>query len=139
MFERILELPVHPAFVHFPVALLSVTWGLVVFHHWTGSEAADRLVRPFELIGVGFLPVAVLTGIWDAEGFGFLVEREWDQPLIWHFIVSATASLVFAGHAYWRVRIREGTTGKWIDLALPTIGFWLLVVTGLIAAEMVFG
>lgn len=129
----------HPVFVHFPIAMLTVTWGLVVVHYWSGSAAVDRLVAPFEWIGVGFLPVVILTGFRDAEWLEFILEVEWDQPLIWHFIVSLTASVVFAVHVFWRWRRRTDGEGRWVDLGLTTAGFWLLVVTGLIAGEMVYG
>lgn len=129
----------HPVFVHFPIAMLTVTWGLVVVHYWSGSVAVDRLVAPFEWIGVAFLPVVILTGFRDAEWLDFILEVEWDQPLIWHFIVSLTASVVFAAHVFWRRKYRTDGGGRWMDLGLTTVGFWLLVVTGLIAGEMVYG
>lgn len=139
MLEEALALPVHPVFVHFPIAMLSVTWGLVVAHYWSGSIAADRLVAPFEWIGVGFLPIVILTGLRDAEWLDFVTEVEWDQPLIWHFIVSLTASALFTAHVLWRRQRGADGNGRWIDLGLTTAGFWLLVLTGLIAGEMVYG
>jgi uncharacterized membrane protein len=139
VFETLQAIPLHPAFVHFPLAMLSVTWGLVVAHHWSGSETLERLVAPFEWIGVSFLPIVILSGLRDAEWFEFLIEVEWDQPLVWHFAISMTASVVFTIHAVWRRNRGVETAGRWIDLGLTTTGLWLLILTGLIAGEMVYG
>ncbi len=137
--EELQAIPLHPAFVHFPIAMLSVTWSLVVVHHWTESARWERLVAPFEWVGVAFLPVVIVSGLRDAEWLEFLIEVEWDQPLIWHFIVSMTASVVFTVHAVWRRNRKVEGAGRWVDIGLTTFGFWLLILTGLIAGEMVYG
>ncbi len=69
----------------------------------------------------------------------FLIEVEWDQPLIWHFMVSMTAAVVFTVHAFWRRNRRVEGADRWVDIGLTTVGFWLLILTGLIAGEMVYG
>lgn len=138
--DGFLALPIHPAFVHFPVAALSMTWILVLLGHATGSERWQRLATNIEWIGVLFVPLVVVTGIRDAEGFDFLLQPDWSQPLIWHFLVSLAAAGTFTIHAIWRHRSRA--TAKWhtiLDIGLVTAGFWLLVMTGLLAGEMVFG
>jgi len=137
--EESQAIPLHPAFVHFPVAMLSATWGLVVVRHWTGSATWEGLVGPFEWIGVAFLPIVIISGLRDAEWLEFLIEVEWDQPLIWHFMVSMTAAVVFTVHAFWRRNRRVEGADRWVDIGLTTVGFWLLILTGLIAGEMVYG
>lgn len=138
--DAFLALPIHPAFVHFPVAMLSTAWVFVLLGHATGADRWYRLATNIEWIGVLFIPLVILTGIRDAEGLEFLFQPDWSQPLIWHFLVSLGAAAAFTGHAIWRHRTRtSGAPDMIIDLGLVTAGFWMLVMTGLLAGEMVFG
>lgn len=142
MFDGVLALPIHPAFVHFPVAFFSATWGLTVLGHATGAVRWLGLAGTLEWMGLAFVPITIIAGIRDAEGLGFLVEPDFSQPLIWHFLLSIAASAAFAWHALWRRRrptSGSGPTGAGRDLVFTTVGFWLLVMTGLVAGEMVFG
>lgn len=133
-------LPIHPAIVHFPVAMLSTSWFLTVLGHMTHPARGVDLSRTLEWIGVFALPFAIASGLRDA-GSDFLVQREWDEPLIWHFLSATTAATLFTTHALWRRAAgREGAlSAPWIDLGLSTAGFWSLVMAGLIAGEMIFG
>lgn len=140
MLDGFFTLPIHPAFVHFPVAMLSTTWLLLIVGYATGVERWRNLATTLEWIGLIFVPFTVLTGIRDAEGLGFLAEGDWSQPLIWHFTLSLGAAAIFAAHAIWSRRARtRGRVRMTIDLGLTSLGFWLLVMTGLVAGEMVFG
>jgi uncharacterized membrane protein len=132
-------LPIHPAFVHFPIALLTLTWVFVLAGYFRAVPVPDLVVGWFEWLGIAFLPLTIVTGVFDADGLGFLAERIWSQPLIWHFLAAISASFVFTGHAIWRRR--KNTTSErtvWIDTGLVTLGFWLLLVAGLLAGEMVY-
>jgi len=135
-----LDLPVHPAFVHIPLAMLGAAWVCVLGQHLAPERQWGGRVRLFETIGVAFLVPSIVAGFVDTRGWEFLAERRWDMPLIWHFLVALAASAVFAGHWAWR---REplraaGGTGAAVDVGLSTLGMWLLVLAGLIAAEMVY-
>lgn len=134
------ELPIHPPFVHFPVAMLSAAWGLIVLGYLRDSARWQDLATSVEWLGLAFVPITGITGLRDAEGPGFLIEIDWTQPLIWHVLVSSAATLVFLVHAVARRRAsRQGRLSPWIDLGLSSLGFWLLMGGGLIAGEMVYG
>ena len=133
-------LPIHPPFVHFPVAMLSAAWGLIVLGYLSGSARWHNLATNVEWLGLAFVPVTGLTGLRDAEGPGFLVDIDWSQPLIWHVLASSLAAVVFAVHAVIVLRARRtGRPPASVDLGLASVGFWLLLVGGLIAGEMVYG
>lgn len=134
------SLPIHPAIVHFPVAMLSTAWFLTVVAHLTHPARGVDLSRALEWIGVLALPFAIASGLRDA-GLDFLAERRWDQPLIWHFLSATTAATLFTTHALWRRAVGRdrALAAPWIDLGLSTAGFWSLLIAGLIAGEMIFG
>ncbi|MBI3648591.1 MAG: hypothetical protein HY240_07585 [Actinobacteria bacterium] len=134
-------LPVHPAVVHFPMAMLTFAWVCLILRYVTGKEHWDQRARLFEVIGVVSLPVVVTAAFIDTSGFDFIVHPQWGKPLLWHAIVALSAGGTFAAHYLWRRKRtnmpfagREAT----IDIGLATAGLWLLITAGLIAGEMVY-
>jgi uncharacterized membrane protein len=136
----VLDLPLHPIVVHFPLALLGLAWLCLAIHYARGADVWAQRAGLLELAGVVALLPTVVAGFVDTRGFDFVVHARWDAPLIWHAISGLTASAVFVGHYLWRRRIPERPTGARavVDLGLVTLGFWLLVLTGTIAGEMVY-
>lgn len=134
------DLPVHPIVVHFPIAMLAAAWVCTLVASVTGRPEWGERTRLFELIGVATLPVTIIAGFIDTRGLGPIAERRWDQPLIWHVIVSLVFSAVFAGHFFWRRRQPEvpAYRSAAIDVVWVTLGFWGFVLTGAIAGEMVY-
>jgi uncharacterized membrane protein len=134
------SLPIHPAIVHFPVAMLTTSWFLTIIGHMTYPARGLGLSRSLEWIGVLFLPFAIASGFRDA-GLDFLTQPQWNQPLIWHFLGTMVSAALFATHAAWRHKVggRRALAAPWIDLGLSSAGFWFLLLAGLIAGEMVFG
>jgi uncharacterized membrane protein len=134
------SLPIHPAIVHFPVAMLTTSWFLMVVGHMTQPPRGVDLSRSLEWIGVFALPFAIVSGFRDA-GLDFLTQPHWDQPLIWHFLGTMAAGALFATHVVWRHRVgrERALSAPWVDLGLSSAGFWFLLLAGLIAGEMVFG
>jgi uncharacterized membrane protein len=135
------DLPVHPIFVHFPVALLTLAWLLLVLHHWTGRERQRSLAWSLEVIGILTLPITIITGMIDTGGISFLTSPRWDLPLVWHFLTASAGAVVFAGHGIWRYRTQRAgsmVAATW-DLGLVTAGFWLILFAGLLAGELVYG
>ena len=132
----LIPLPIHPVFVHFPIALLTIVWALTAYSHWKGTDRFDDSLGLAEVLGVSLLPLVVAAGFFDADGFEVLTSPEWDQPLIWHVFAAVGASAIFGGHLWWR----HASSGqdKRIDVAITTAGMWLLLIAGLLAGEMVF-
>lgn len=139
-FDGFVALPIHPAFVHFPVAMLTTAWVITLVEHLTGSSRGARFSGGAEALGVAFLPIVLLTGLRDAEGLTLLADIRWDRPLIWHSIIAVIAATFFVAHAAWRYRTGERRTARpGVDVGLSTAGFGALLLTGLIAGEMVYG
>jgi uncharacterized membrane protein len=135
-----LDLPVHPAVVHFPLALLVLSWVCVILQHGWASEPWGERARFLEVVGVATLPVAILAGVVDLRGVGLLVSPDWDLPLIWHVLTALAATALFAGHLLWRRGRDVATQGAAaVDVAMSTGATWLLVLAGAIAGEMVYG
>ena len=134
------NLPIHPAFVHFPIALLTVSWVLIYFRHWGGRTDFEPFIGASLGVGVAALPFTILSGLRDANWTELLTEWAWDDPLSWHFLFAISAAAVFTGHFFYRrSSISSGSLSARMDIALASGGFWLLLMTGLIAAELVHG
>jgi uncharacterized membrane protein len=133
-------LPLHPAVVHFPVAMLTATWVCLLVRYLTGRLEWDRRADLFEVVGVLSLPVAMATAVIDARGLGFFFRPRWDAPLIWHALAGLAGAAIFAGHLRWRRRRSGELVGRQavIDLAVVSAGLWCLLVIGLLGGEMVF-
>ncbi len=134
-------LPVHPAIVHFPLAMLTATWVCVLARYATGDDRWDGRVALFEIIGVIALPFTVVAGFIDTRGFDFVLNPRTDAPLIWHMTAGLVATLAFGAHYLLR---RRRTTPLPVayavqDVALATFGMIALVAAGLLAGEMVYG
>jgi hypothetical protein len=119
--------------------MLTAAWVTLLLRYFTGDDKWEARSRLFETVGVLLLPLVIWAGFYDAEGLDFLRERRWDLPLIWHFVVASSAALTFVGHWLWRFR-RRALTGlaMWVDVAVVSLGFWLVLFAGLIAGEMVY-
>lgn len=137
----VFDLPVHPAVVHFPVAMLVTAAVCVLIRYVRSDRAWATRARMFERVGVALLPLTVAAGFVDTRGVDFLRDRRWDQPLIWHFVVAVVTTAVFFFHFVWSRRITADPTRRTvvIDVGLVTAGTWGLLLTGAIAAEMVYG
>lgn len=135
-----LDLPVHPALVHFPIAMLVAAWVCILARHGLRSAVWDDRAQLFEVVGVATLPPVILAGVVDLRGIGPLLEARWSQPLIWHVLAALASSTLFAVHWFWRRR-RDVTIGAAaaVDVGLSTAALWLLVLAGAIAGEMVYG
>lgn len=141
MLDGFFDLPVHPVFVHFPIALLTLTWLLLIAGHagWGDSERWLALAPMAEWIGVIAFAPTVLTGFRDAGWFELFDDVAFSQPLIWHVLLGLATVGVYTSHAVWRRgRTIEGASVG-IDLGLASAGFWLLAMTGLVAGEVVYG
>ena len=132
------DLPVHPIVVHFPLAMLTTAWVCLLCRYGLRYQRWGKRARTFETIGVATLPFAIIAGFVDTRGFKFLTDVRWDQPLVWHAIVSLGTAGVFAGHWWWQGTERPTTRTAITDLGWATVGLWGLLLAGAIAGEMVY-
>lgn len=135
------RLPIHPPIVHFPVALLTLVWAMLVLRYVTGDIRWDARARLLHVIGIASIPVVLVTALIDTRGFDFIVEPRWDAPLIWHALVGLTVAGVAVTHFFWRRRYTaEKLVGRLAvaDLTLASVSFWGVLFAGLLAGEMVY-
>lgn len=133
-------LPVHPIVVHFPLAMLAAAWVCTLAEGMTGTARWRERAGLFEVVGVATLPIVILAGFVDTRGLAPLAERRWDQPLIWHVLVSLAAASALAGHLLWRRRqpVPAPARVATLDVVWITLGLWGFVLAGAIAGEMVY-
>lgn len=126
--------------MHFPVALLTIASFLVSYRHWRGRDDLETFIGPSLALSVATFPLVFLAGLRDAGWSELWTELVWSAPLIWHAIVGTLTIVTYT--IYFVVRQRWVATGNVpvnADVGFAISGFWLLLMTGLIAGEMVFG
>lgn len=135
-----LDLPIHPALVHFPLALLVLAWVCVLLQHRFGPDPWAERARLLEIAGVATLPITIVAGVVDLRGVGLLLSPTWDLPLIWHVLAALSGAALFTAHLLWR-RGRDVQAGgaAVADVVLSTGALWMLVLAGAIAGDMVYG
>jgi uncharacterized membrane protein len=134
-------LPVHPAIVHFPIAMLTLAWAFLLARYATGDLRWDERSRLFEVVGVIALPFTIVAAFIDTRGFDFLIHPRTDAPLIWHMTSGLVAAGAFSLHLWWRRRVDVATLSGAAavrDVGLATFGMLALVAAGLLSAELVY-
>jgi len=132
------SLPIHPAVVHFPIALLTIGWVLIYLRHWKRRTDLEPLITGSLTVGVASLPFTILSGFRDARWSELFVDWAWDDPLAWHVVFAVSASAVFIVHFFYRrMSASSGSLSARRDILLASSGFWLLLMAGLLAAEVV--
>lgn len=134
------DLPVHPAVVHAPLAMLVAAWVCVLLQQRTGATVWGERVRLFELIGVVALVPTIVAGFIDLRGFSVFTDPRWDQPLIWHSLAALLGATLFTAHWVFRRASTDTSHGgaAALDVGLATAGAWALLAAGAIAGEMVY-
>ena len=132
---------VHPAVVHFPIALLVLG----------AAIAAVRLKRSapqwLSLAESGLLWLGTLAA-WAALGFGLLAEK-WapHKPLAWEVLAdhktlgfwTCGVFTVFSLFRLWATeRTHDADRWRWLQLVLWLAGIALLVATGIHGGELVY-
>lgn len=132
------EIPWHPAVVHFPIAFLFTASVLVMVRHARGAAALERYITPLLAVGAATAPVIVLTGVRDAGWLDIVDDLDPSLPFLWH-VVAGVMTLAAAISYAWRRLGRGRGVSRRADLAWAAALAWLLIVTGLLGGEVVFG
>lgn len=133
----------HPAIVHFPIAMLTAAWVCLLARYAVPKPEWDRYARALELVGFLTMPLSIGAALIDTRGIDFVVHPRWDSPLIWHALIAISATVVFGLHILWSRQVpRDAATPPFAialaDLGVATLGLSLVFAAGLIAGEMVF-
>lgn len=135
------RLPVHPPLVHFPLALLTLVWAMLILRYITGDAKWDERARLLHAIALATVPFVLITALIDTRGIRFVLNPRWDAPLIWHAFSGLVVAGLAASHFFWRRRYApEQFVGRLAvaDLTLASVTLWALVLVGLLAGEMVY-
>jgi uncharacterized membrane protein len=141
MLNWFVEMRIHPIVVHFPIAMLTLAWVAIVAVHagWGDTSKWKAYIGPLEWFGVIALAPTVLSGFRDAGWMELFETASFSQPLIWHVLLGLLTALLFTVHAFWRRNRDVAGKAVRLDVGLASAGFWALVVTGLLAGEVVYG
>lgn len=132
--------PLHPRFVHFPIALLLVGSVLaLVYMLWQRRPPLATLVWGMLLLGWISLFFAVLTGLIDQNSAP--QEPEIKSLLSLHTALGFALIAVYGLMLYERLRLPNALdvpATRWRLLALALLGLALLVVDGWVGGTLVY-
>ena len=134
---RIAGHPVHPALVHFPVALWSVTWVWDALGAYTGAAVWWQTGFWCLMAGTVMAAPAVITGV--MEFIALEKAHPAENIAVRHMLLMGTAFAVYAGELV----IRGGPLAPegwrlYAALSLSTAGVALLAVGGWYGGRMVY-
>ena len=135
----ITEMPLHPAIVHFPIALLITAALAAVIYLFNRTAFLKQMIFWLLIIGVIFGAAAVLSGLYEEDK---IVHNEAIHEIIetHEKIGFAIAGLFVLLLIWFWVRKNVMSTGElsiWVLGALAGVG--LLLYQGYLGGEMVFG
>jgi uncharacterized membrane protein len=130
--------PLHPRFVHFPIALSLVGAAFIAFGVWRKQERWTSYGQITLVLGwIGIL-VAVITGLIDQT---FAPDDAAVAALLNQHITAGIALIVAVGLAiYWPLRNKKlwQTSAKWGYLALLAAIVLLVIVEAWLGGKLVY-
>jgi uncharacterized membrane protein len=133
-----LDQPLHPMFVHFPIALYLLGVLLTLGYFWRRTSDYERFAFwAFVLAWIGGA-VAALVGLID---LGSLAPDDPRRVSINNHITSGVALLIINGLVvYFRFRWPDVlvSSRRWIYLTLMTAGVVAVVVSGWLGGKLVY-
>jgi hypothetical protein len=111
---------------------------LIYLRHWRHRSDLEPFIAGSLAVGVASLPFTILSGFRDARWGELFTDWAWNDPLAWHVVFALSASVVFGVHFFHRrMSLSSGSLSARRDILLASSGFWLLLMAGLLAAEVV--
>lgn len=134
--------PLHPAFVHFPLALLPTAVLLASWAVWKEAAWARKATRVLLALGLAGALAAVVTGLFAEHAVEPLVDEETYSAIEQHEIAGLLTTGVFAGLTgwlWWRPStLTMRTRATWVFLLLAWVGVALVLLTGYLGGELVY-
>jgi uncharacterized membrane protein len=130
--------PLHPMFVHFPIALYLLGVLLTLGYLWRRAPDYERFAYWAFLLAWVAVAVAALAGLVD---LGSLAPDDPRRAVINNHITSGVALLIINGLVlYFRFRWPDVLAGsrRWVYLALMVTGIVAVVLTGWLGGKLVY-
>ena len=130
--------PLHPMFVHFPIALYLLGVLLTLGYLWRRTPDYERFAYWAFLLAWVAVAVAALAGLVD---LGSLAPDDPRRAAINNHITSGVALLIINGLVlYFRFRWPDVLAGsrRWVYLALVVAGIVAVVFTGWLGGKLVY-
>lgn len=130
--------PLHPMFVHFPIALYLLGVLLTLGYLWRRTPDYERFAYWAFLLAWVAVAVAALAGLID---LGSLAPDDPRRAVINNHITSGVALLIINGLVlYFRFRWPDVLAGsrRWVYLALMVTGIVAVVLTGWLGGKLVY-
>ncbi|HTN44683.1 MAG TPA: DUF2231 domain-containing protein [Nitrospiria bacterium] len=130
--------PVHPIVVHFPIALLFTAVYFEIFGFWVRREAYRQFGLWLLILGLISGIIASAVGFWGEEAVvaAGVPEKAVDR----HEFLAITTLVVFALLLLfrWRVRDRWSLRNRTVYMTLAVLGVLLLGSTGYFGGDLVY-
>ncbi len=134
-------MPVHPAIVHFPIALLPTVFLLEAVGHFTNRSELRKAALWLLVFGVMAAWLAVLTGYLSQENASQTVRNSQGLELLrFHANTAYFTATLWSGVLLLRVYLERPETERWrkLFLAFALLGTLSVFFTGYLGGRMVY-
>lgn len=133
--------PIHPAFVHIPLALLPTAVLLATWAAWKDAHWARRAARVLLALGLLGALAAVLSGVLEEDAAVGVVDAAAMAAIQRHKLVALVATGVFAlltGWLWWRPTTLTTRRHAIAFLVAGWLGVALILLAGYLGGEVVY-